>query len=484
MTQDFERQAEAFHQALYREYYLAEAGLKEQIDIAPIYERYGHLFGEQTVRELLSSPPEGQQAYLVEWITLEYLENLVKDLTQDINNAMRKVRVEWDGQQVPYHNLRPMMANEPDMKRRHQLEELERGVTASANAERLQRLKVIHGAATDLGFENYVALCDELRALQLGRLSEQMQLLLRETQTLFLQLLEEFLTDLHVPTEAAATCDVLALFRGTKFDALFPKEELLPALRTTLAGLGVDLANQTNLEVDIEFRSLKAPRAFCTPIRIPDEIKLVTKPTGGPDDYESLFHEAGHAEHFAHIDPDLPFSFKRLGDNSVTEGYAFLLQYLLHNSDWLHQVLGAENDRDFLRFARFRKLWLLRRYASKLIYEQELHTRTEGAEGRYVSILGNGLRVAIAPENYLADTDDAFYCAQYLRAWIFEAQLRRFLEGRFGRQWYASRDAGRYLISLWSRGQERRVEELTSDMGYDGLEGKYLIAELMEMQDA
>jgi hypothetical protein len=483
MMQDFEQQAEAFHQALYREYYLAEAGLKEQLDIAPIYERYGHLFTEETVRELLSASSDGEQVYLVEWITLEYLENLVKDLTQDINNAMRKVSVEWDGQQVPYHNLRPMIANEPDMKRRHQLDELERGVTASANAERVQRLEIIHDAATDLGFDDYVALCDQLRALRLDQLTEQMQLLLRETQTLFLQLLKEFLADLHVPMEAAATCDVLALFRGTRFATLFPKEDLLPALRTTLAGLGIDLTSQSNLEVDIEFRSLKAPRAFCTPIRIPDEIKLVTKPTGGPDDYESLFHEAGHAEHFAHIDPDLPFPFKRLGDNSVTEGYAFLLQYLLHNSDWLHQVLGAEDSRDFLRFARFRKLWLLRRYASKLIYEQELHTQTEGAERRYVSILGDGLRVAIAAENYLADTDDAFYCAQYLRAWIFEAQLRRFLEGRFGKRWYATRDAGEYLISLWRRGQEHRVEELTTDMGYDGLEAKYLITELMGMQE-
>lgn len=483
MMQDFEKQAEAFHQALYREYYLAEAGLKEQLDITPIYEHYGHLFNEEAVRELLSAPSDGGQRYLAEWVTLEYLENLVKGLTEQISNAMRKATVEWDGEQVPYHNLRPMMGNEPDMARRHRLEALERGVTATANEARAQRLGTLHQAATDLGFDSYVALCDRLRALRLDSLTDQMQFLLRETRAPFLQLLEESLAQLGVPLETAAICDVLALFRGARFDALFPKQELLPALQTTLAGMGIDLSRQTNLEVDTEPRPLKTPRAFCAPIQIPDEVKLVTKPTGGPDDYESLFHEAGHAEHFVHVRRDLPFPFKRLGDNSVTESYAFLLQYLLLNREWLRQVLGIEDNHDYLRFGRFCKLWLLRRYASKLTYEQELHTQVQGADARYASILGDALGVSIHTENYLADTDDAFYCAQYLRAWIFEAQLRRFIEGQFGKEWYATRDAGQYLISLWRRGQELRVEELATEMGYDGLEAKYLIHELVESDE-
>jgi hypothetical protein len=480
---DFEKQAEAFHQALYREYYLAEAGLKEELDITPIYEQYGDLFSEEAVRKLLSDASDGGQRYLAEWVTLEYLENLVKGLTEQISNAMRKATVEWDGEQVPYHNLRPMMGNEPDMARRHQLEALERGVTATANEARTQRLSTLHQAAADLGFDSYVALCDRLRALWLDSLTDEMQLLLRETETLFLQLLEEFLAQLGVPVEKAATCDVLAVFRGARFDALFPKEELLPALQRTLAGMGIDLSTQTNLEVDTEPRPLKTPRAFCAPIQIPDEVKLVTKPKGGPDDYESLFHEAGHAEHFVHVRRDLPFPFKRLGDNSVTEGYAFLLQYLLLSEEWLRQVLGIEDHRDYLRFGRFCKIWLLRRYASKLFYEQELHLDAEGADVRYSTILGDALRVSIHTENYLADTDDAFYCAQYLRAWIFEAQLRRFLEDQFGRQWYATGDAGEYLISLWRRGQELRVEELAAGMGYDGLEAKYLIQELVESDE-
>jgi hypothetical protein len=483
MIRDLAPDAEAFHQELYREYYLAEGGLKKHLAITPIYERYAHLFSEPLVRAALTSTGDRADGYLAEWITLEYLENLVKVLTERISNSMRQATVEWDGRQESYHNLRPLMANERDLARRRRLDELERGVTASANPERAERLSILHSRAAYLGFDSYVTMCDELRSLDLDALTGQMRTLLEQTRNVFFPLLEELLAKIGVSVGEAATCDILALFRGSEFDPLFPQALMIPALSDTLAGMGIDLAHQENLEVDTESRPLKTSRAFCCPIRIPEEVKLVTKPTGGLEDYASLLHEAGHAEHFVHVDADLPISFKRFGDNSVTEGYAFLFQYLLLNRDWLRRVLHLEETGQYLRLAHFRKLWLLRRYAAKLLYEQQLHTALEGAEREYVRILGNALGVTVYPESYLADTDDAFYCAQYLRAWIFEVQLRRFLEEQFGAEWFADRGTGEYLISLWRRGQERRVDELARDMGYDGLSARYLVQELVEFQD-
>lgn len=479
MISEFEKQAEAFHQELSREYYLAEAGLKDELSITPIYDRYSLLFGENVVREFLTLTQDPRGRYLAEWVVLEYLENLVKGLTESVSNAMRQATVQWNGQQVAYPNLRPTISNEPDMAHRHRLHELQREVTASANPERKSRFAILHDKARDLGFESYISLCDQLRRLELDSLANQMQFLLDETKDLFFEHLETFLHGIKVPRDQATTCDVWYLFRGRTFDALFPKEAMIPALTTTLAGMGIDMAQQENLELDIEPRPLKSPRAFCAPIRIPDEVKLVIKPIGGPDDYSSLFHEAGHAEHFLNVDPDLAFPFKRLGDNSVTEAYAFLFDHLPQNARWLHRILGTDRTSEFVRFAHFRKLWFLRRYSSKLLYELELHTELNGAQERYVSLLGDELGVAIPPEDYLMDVDDAFYCAQYLRAWIFEVQLRRFLENEFGAEWFTMFDAGAYLISLWTRGQELRPEELATEMGYEGLDAKYLVEELV-----
>ena len=481
IIEEFEKEAEVFHQELYREYYLAQAGLQKQLNITPIYERYAHLFGEEMVRRLMGIAHDRRGRYLAEFVTLEYLESLVKGLTEKISNSMRQATVEWESQEVSYHNLTPLIANEPDLTRRHHLDQLHRGVTASANPKRKQRLNILHDKARDLGFKGYTALCDQLRALNLPWLTEQMQFLLNETQDVYFHHLEEFLGSIKVPIEKAARCDILHLFRGQSFDPLFPKEKMLPALTSTLAGMGINLAQQKNLELDTEPRPLKSPRAFCAPIRIPEEVKLVIKPIGGPEDYSSLLHEAGHAEHFVNVDPDLSFAYKRLGDNSVTEGYAFLFHYLPLNQQWLHQTLGFEDADPWIKFALFQKLWFLRRYGSKLLYEQELHAELEGAEKRYVSLLGDNLGVEIGSEDYLADVDDAFYCAMYLRAWIFEVQLHRFLESHFGAAWFSNQKAGEYLIRLWRQGQEMTPEELAVDMGYDGLDAQYLVEELLSI---
>ena len=109
---------------------------------------------------------------------------------------------------------------------------------------------------------------------------------------------------------------------------------MLPALEATLEGLGIDLRAQQNIHLDVEDRPLKTPRAFCSPIEVPGRVMLVIKPMGGPDDWHALFHEAGHAEHFAHTSPSLSMEARRLGDNAVTEGWAMLLEYLVDDPAW------------------------------------------------------------------------------------------------------------------------------------------------------
>ena len=71
----------------------------------------------------------------------------------------------------------------------------------------------------------------------------------------------------------------------------------------------------------------KSARGFCVAVRVPGEVHLVVDPAaaGGP---EALLHEAGHAQHRAHTDPELDVGARRLGDNGVTESWAFLLEGL------------------------------------------------------------------------------------------------------------------------------------------------------------
>ncbi len=81
------------------------------------------------------------------------------------------------------------------------------------------------------------------------------------------------------------------------------------------------------------------------------------------------------------------------------------------------------------------RLFLVRRYAAKLLYELELHAgnvELEDMRARYVELLTDATKVAPSAADYLSDVDPGFYASSYVRSWAFEAQMHRFLREEFG----------------------------------------------------
>ena len=74
--------------------------------------------------------------------------------------------------------------------------------------------------------------------------------------------------------------------------------------------------------------------------------------------------------------------------------------------------------------------------------------------------------------------DDGFYCANYLRAWIFEAQIKKVLIQHFGENWFEKKGAGIQLQKWWSLGQKYRVEEMLRDLGCEELDLTPLVEEI------
>ena len=204
------------------------------------------------------------------------------------------------------------------------------------------------------------------------------------------------------------------------------------------------------MRLDIEDRPLKSPRAFCASLHVPEEVYLVIRPRGGYDDYRAFWHELGHALHFANVAADAPFEWKRLGDNSVTEGFAMLFDHLLFDPLWLEDALGGEASdyAAFLEHHALFELYMLRRYAAKIDYELTLHQGAElaGKDAVYREKLSAATRVEYPEVSYLDDVDPFFYCANYLRAWMLQAQMAEVLKTKFGRE----------MVDEW---RERRIPE-------------------------
>jgi hypothetical protein len=459
------------------EFYRQSAGLKPTLEIAPIYERYHDL---STLEQLQALGESRAPSELRRFACEALIGNGCKQLTEQAANTQAALTIDFDGVPVAYRSVRPRLMNEADPSRR-------RDLYARRCAATDEHLNPILAEAT-LRERQLTRECGADSVLELYegfgfdpmRLREHTRRFLADTDELYRSRMDEALhARLGIGLDDATPADTARLWRAPEFDVSFPRERSLPALRQTLAGLGIDLDRQANVELDIEERPNKHPRAFCAPIRVPGRVVLVTLPQGGQDDYRALFHEAGHTEHYAHTEADLPAEARVLGDNAVTEGFAFLLEHLIGDRHWLGTRLDLTDADDYLRFGALAKLYLVRRYAAKLEYEVALHSGTplEQLPGRYTDALDEALGIRHSPTDYLEDVDGGFYCTRYLRAWAFEAQLTDHLRSRFGNRWFAEPAAGGLLRELWRLGQSLPAGELCEQVTGRGIEFGVLAAE-------
>ena len=464
--------ADRFIAELDEEAYRHFAGLKATYDLVPIYERHPELTALETALSVGASVNGGRRVReLWRFVCEGYLGNFVTEAEEKIAEAETE-RVRVGEEEIAYRDLRPRIANADDRAERERLERARNAATEEYNELYVHKHQVVHRETARLGADTYTELYRGF-SFPLDELAEQCRRFLESTESLWEETGDRFFRKrIGVGLREIERWDVPRVWRGVGWDPVFPKERMVPALESTLADLGVDLRAQRNVELDLEDRPNKSPRAFCVPIEVPDRVVLVIKPQGGPDDWSSLFHEAGHTEHFAHTSASLSVEERRLGDNAVTEGWAMLLEHVTMDPVWLERRLDFPRPHEYAAEGATQLLWTVRRYCAKLLYELEFHAASDvrSLQARYVELIGDALKVEPSPTDYLADVDDGFYSSEYLRAWAFEAQLRSYLRETFGNAWFTRRDAGSLLRELWAEGQKPTADEILRDVTGESLE--------------
>jgi hypothetical protein len=461
-------QADRFIAAIDEEYYLHYAGHKPSLDLAPIYERFADLTSlEQANRVGAAVDGDRRIRELWRFACQGYLGNLTREHAERSARLEAELTAKVDGEEIPYRMLRPTIANEPDRQKRARLEDTRNALTEEHLLPiQLEAAQIEHDAVGRLGAPTYAELHRRF-GFRLEELAAQCRAFLDSTERLWEDAGDKlFRGRVGIGLPEAHRYDVGRVFRAPEWDPSFPGDRMLPALEATLADLGVDMRAQENVELDVEQRPNKTPRAFCAPIEVPQRIVLVIQPIGGVDDWRALFHEAGHTEHFAHTRADLSVEERRLGDYAVTEGWAMLMEHLVQDAAWLNRRLDVPRPAEFVAESATGLLYLVRRYCAKVLYELELHEapELEPLRSRYVEILADALKIEPSPTDYLADVDAGFYSTEYVRAWAFEAQLKRFFREKFGSAWFTRRDAGALVRELWSEGQRPTADEILKEL--------------------
>jgi oligoendopeptidase F len=464
----YREDADRFIAELDEEYYLHFAGLKDKLELEPIYERHRDLTtlewtqslgqavdGDRRIRELWRFACEG------------HLGNLTKEHSEKAAALETELEAVVDGETVGFRMLRPTIANTDDRGKRERLDKARTELTEQhLNPIYLDAVAIAQGAVPQLGSPNYVELYRRF-GYRLDNLADQCRAVLDSTERMYEDATDKLFRDrIGIGLDEAKRWDVPRVFRAQVWDEQFPADKMLPALEATLADFGIDLHAQENVHLDIEQRPSKSPRAFCAPIEVPGRVMLVIQPIGGADDWRALFHEAGHTEHFANTSPSLAMEERRLGDNAVTEGWAMLMQHLTDEPAWLTRRLDVGRPDELAREGATGLLYFVRRYCAKLLYELEFHAADDVTvmRPRYVELLGDALKIEPSETDYLGDIDSGFYVTEYLRSWAFEAQLRAYLRERYGNTWFTKREAGSLLRELWSEGQRINADELLKEV--------------------
>jgi hypothetical protein len=492
----YRRTADSFTTELTREYYRHYAGLKDSFEIEPIYARHEGLFTRDAVHALREldarATADGggdrdkrrRARMLLDFAVEGYIGEATKAIEEELAHAEAALTIEVGDERIGFREAPVVQANAADPDRRADIEEaLLKATDEQLGRHHRERIERQHACATELGWPSYADMCAHCKNIDLNALSAQTAAFARASAASYPRVVEpELRRTLGIGMTDLRRADLPRFFRAAGQDRHFPAAMLTESFVATMRGLGTEVTAQTGVTFDVESRPNKSPRAFCAPVRVPGEVYLVVAPVGGRDDYAALFHEGGHTEHTANVDPALPFEFRRLGDNSISETYAFLLQHLVEDPEWLSRRLGVGDASDLVAHAKAQRLVYLRRYTGKIAYELELHgAGVDGwtaLAGRYSELLGAALQIQWPTETFLADVDEGVYCACYLRAWALETHLRSYLRERFGPAWFESREAGEVLRGLWRDGQRLDAEELLGELTGARLDFGAVLADL------
>src|SRR6185312_7428832 len=152
--------ADRFIAELDEEYYLHFAGLKDKLELEPIYERHQDLTtlewtqalgqavnGDRKIRELWRFACEG------------HLGNLTKEHSEKAAALETELEAEVDGEKVGFRMLRPTIANTDDRGKRERLDEARKELTEEhLNPIYLDAVSIAQQAVPKLGSPNYVEL--------------------------------------------------------------------------------------------------------------------------------------------------------------------------------------------------------------------------------------------------------------------------------------------------------------------------------------
>jgi len=471
---EFEEQLQRYLYERLEEGRAVRVGEKEVSEQAAIVARYADLFSRDQLRALRDEEERAVEDRR-EWLyrlrkTCEsgLIAAELAEKDDELENEILAARVEFKGEELPLRSALARLSVISDYADRDELGERYRRRSADFNEQRLELLRAYEELEADL--------TEEPDAV--ARTEEEKQISLRDLEHVLARLLgpdrEELPSSAHMGY----------IRRLSPLDSTYTKERATDVCLATLSALGFDLAADRNIRLDLDDRPQKSPRACVIASDPPHVVHLITRAQGGLHDYQAFLHEAGHALHYAGVDPNLPYTFRRLSrDHALTEIYSYICEAITREPAWHAEYFGLSDEEASTNAEAtiFLEALLFKRYTAKLQFELDFWSSFDEAgltSEDYSQRLTAATGIRYPSDGHLADMDAGFYSADYLRAWIRHAQLRAYLVDEVGEDWWRSAKTGELLRSLFAEGTRPSSEEIAGRLGFEPYDTAPLSSEL------
>jgi hypothetical protein len=490
---EFEQQLQRYLYERSEEGRAVRVGEKEISEQAAIVARYADLFSRdqlQALHEEESRADDDEREWLYRLRKTCEGGLVAAELAErddELENAILAARVEFNGEDLPLRSALAKLAVLESYRERHELGEVYRRRSTEFNGQRLDLLRAYEQLEADLSDEpDPVARNEEEKQISMRELASVLQQANDEIEERFLALREKWFGRLLGPEREPRPSSVHFSYvrRLSPLASTYTKERATEVCLATVSALGFDMAADKNIRLDLDDRPQKAPRACVIASDPPRVVHLITRAQGGLHDYQAFLHEAGHALHYAGVDPKLPYTFRRISrDHALTEIYSYICEAITREPGWHAEYFGLSDEeaRENAEATLFLEALLFRRYTAKLQFELDFWSdfANAGLENEdYARRLTAATGMIYHPDGHLADMDPGFYSADYLRAWIRHAQLRAHLVNELGEDWWRSAATGELLRGLFAEGTRPTSEEVAARLGYEPLDTGPLVAEL------
>lgn len=393
----------------------------------------------------------------------------------------------FEGRALALRDTPSMLAAEPDAARRAALDAARAPAAARAAQAADARAVALADAARRLGLGDPLSMAAELRRASPGSLAALASATLDATGPAYCAVMDALSRgEVGVPLSSSRLRDLPRILRASHEPRAHPAARLVADGRVAATAAGVDLA--TRVTLDDRIAAGKSQRPLTVPVRVPDDVRLSTMPSGGAAEARAFLHELGVALFLSGIRAEGVES-RRLGSPAAAATWGYLFEGLAADPAWLNErsgVVGHALARE-IKAAQADRLHAVRMQAARILREVgRAGGAPPGAAGD-APVLARALCRAVSAEDaarWPIPRDPLLSSADGLRGALLAAQLEAALAEQGGGPWWRWKGAPAWFAPIWAAGAVASPEELARTTGVGAISAEPLARTARSRVDA